>query len=92
MKTYLIRPFVLILLLSLSCTGPVGPQGPAGAGGNESLTDPSIQPRIIYTSPSNNSQGPYLSNPNLMDYGNVVLRFNKIMDAFGLPKSSDGER
>src|SRR5205809_3808149 len=64
--------------ITMSCRGPEGPAGPTGAqggGGIESLTDPSIQPRVMYTYPPPNSVGPY-------DFvtSQLYVRFNKIMD------------
>src|SRR5713101_4936560 len=62
---------VLISLIGLNCQGPTGPPGPGG----ESLTDPSIKPRVIYTYPENNTQGPFTGFTN-----RITVRFNKIMD------------
>ncbi len=57
--------------------GPAGPRGPAGGGGVESLTDPSIQPKVLYTYPPANSVGPYRFPGSSTQ---LQLRFNKIMD------------
>jgi hypothetical protein len=48
----------LILLMLSGCKGPEGPMGPAGQG-IESLSDPNIMPKVIYTYPPQNSIGPY---------------------------------
>jgi len=61
----------------LSCRGPEGPVGPPGAPGG-SLTDPTIQPRVIYTFPPANTVGPYEYFSE--QYNQVQFRFNKIMD------------
>jgi hypothetical protein len=67
--------FVFFLVCLLSCRGPEGPVGPPGHDAAASLTDPSIQPKIIFTSPAANSQGPYLDFTFQM-----TVRFNKIMN------------
>src|SRR6266849_10259975 len=68
---------VILFLLGVfyGCRGPEGPAGPSGGSNSESLIDPHIQPKIIYTSPAPNSSGPYL------DFnGQLTIRFNKIMN------------
>lgn len=68
----------ILVFLTLSCKeiqGPVGPAGPAGSG-DESLTDPSIMPKVINTYPPANSVGPY--DPYFTNQ--LQIRFNKIMD------------
>lgn len=63
----------------LSCRGPEGPVGPQGPpGGTGSLTDPAIQPKVIYTFPPQNSEGPY--DQLYQTYNQLEVRFNKIMD------------
>lgn len=69
-------------LLALSCRGDEGPAGPAGRDAIDLLTDPSIQPKIIFTSPPPNSMGPYED----FTY-QLAVRFNKIMDRSSLRRS-----
>ena len=61
----------------LNCRGPEGPVGPPGAPG-ESLTDPRIQPQVIFTFPPANTVGPYEYFSER--YNQIQFRFNKIMD------------
>src|SRR5437867_8209440 len=70
---------ILISLIAVSCEGPTGPPGPSGS---DSLTDPTIKPKVIYTYPDNNSIGPY------ENFGtSILLRFNKIMDRTALRRA-----
>lgn len=62
----------LLSALYLGCKGPAGPPGDA-----ESLSDPSVQPKVIYTYPPANSLGPY---PDLGYSNQIQIRFNKFMD------------
>ncbi|MBI1803827.1 MAG: Ig-like domain-containing protein [Ignavibacteria bacterium] len=55
--------------------------GPPGEG-VESLTDPAIKPRVIYTYPTINSIGPYANFSN-----RVSVRFNKLMDGPTMKRS-----
>src|SRR5437867_1853112 len=75
---------IAVSLLAFNCKGPEGPAGPAGppGGGVELLTDPRVLPKVIYTYPPMNSQGPYDNFTN-----SVVVRFNKIMDIPSLRRS-----
>ena len=81
MRKIIFVTVVMVIVLGLSCKeiqGPMGPPGPPGSG-FESLTDPAVMPKIIYSYPPANTVGPY------SDFGdNIIrLRFNKRMD----PKS-----
>ncbi|HEY6191764.1 MAG TPA: Ig-like domain-containing protein [Bacteroidota bacterium] len=94
---------VLLTLFALSCKGPEGPAGPAGPSGTgiESLSDPSVQPRVIYTYPPANVPGPYDDFYQLLgwygegDYGFYIpiyisqfqVRFNKYMDRSSVRRS-----
>lgn len=76
---------IAAMLLSL-LQGCGGPQGPPGEG-PESLTDPAIQPRVIYTYPPAGVAGPYPDLYHQVCYDvscyrtpRFQLRFNKIMD------------
>ena len=63
----------------LSCRGPEGPVGPPGPpGGDGNLTDPRIQPKVIFTFPPANTVGPYEYFSEY--YNEIQFRFNKIMD------------
>jgi hypothetical protein len=75
----------MLVFFALSCKeiqGPAGPPGPPGDG-TGSLTDPSIMPKVLYTYPPANSQGPYtdFSTPTMQ------IRFNKIMDRASLKRA-----
>ncbi|MBA4311973.1 MAG: hypothetical protein C0417_05025 [Chlorobiaceae bacterium] len=80
MRKLLVVNLILLVILSLSCEGPMGPTGPQGpAGDTGSLTDPTIMPRVISTFPPANSTGPY----EFLNYYSphiIQVRFNKIMD------------
>src|SRR5438309_1578381 len=54
----------------LSCRGPEGPVGPPGPpGGDGSLTDPRIQPKVIFTFPTaKDVNGNILSPPFSMTF------------------------
>jgi hypothetical protein len=75
MKRHIIFFLGITVFILFSCNGPEGPAGYSGNNSIESLTDPSVQPRVIYTNPPANSIGPYTD----FDY-TITLRFNKIMD------------
>jgi hypothetical protein len=62
----------LLSAVYVGCKGPAGPPGDA-----ESLSDPSVQPKVIYTYPPANSLGPY---PELGYSNRIQVRFNKFMD------------
>lgn len=82
MKNHAIRTLFVLSAIALGCKGPQGPAGPAGSSGAESLIDPSIQPKVIYTYPTANSVGPYADN-----FTSIHLRFNKIMDRASMTQS-----
>jgi hypothetical protein len=67
----------IVSLVGLSCRGP---QGPAGVGG-DTLTDPRVQPAVVFTLPSSQSTGPYndLFSPGESYNPHFVVRFNKYM-------------
>jgi hypothetical protein len=75
MKKRLILFLTSIVILSFTCRGPVGQIGPSSS---ESLIDPNIQPKVIFTNPPMNSKGPYDG------YQYILIRFNKIMDLSSL--------
>ncbi|MBI4810934.1 MAG: Ig-like domain-containing protein, partial [Ignavibacteriales bacterium] len=80
MRGYIFLYLVILIFLSLSCEGPQGPMGPVGPPGSgmESLTDPTIMPKVLSTFPPDNSTGPY---EMLNNSSNIIqVRFNKIMD------------
>ena len=66
---------IFVCILGLSCRGTEGPVGPPGHDASESLTDPSIQPKVIFTVPAANTQGPYSNF-----FSQLTVRFNKIMN------------
>src|SRR5258707_2474438 len=74
------RATLLLLGWLSACKGPSGPVGADGAG-FESLTDPQIRPKVIFTEPSDGTVGPYDS------YNQVQIRFNKIMDLSSLRRA-----
>ncbi|MBI5021293.1 MAG: Ig-like domain-containing protein [Ignavibacteriales bacterium] len=75
MKQHIIFFLGITVFITFSCKGPEGPAGHSGNNSIESLTDPSVQPSVIYTNPPANSVGPYT------DFNStIMLRFNKIMD------------
>ena len=81
------RPIVTLSIIFstislMSCKGPEGPTGPPGTSGTESLTDPSVQPRVIFTNPVSNSNGPYADFTS-----QFTLRFNKIMERSSIRRS-----
>lgn len=47
----------------------------------DTLTDPFVQPRVVFTYPANNAQGPFnVYNPgDGYDYPHFIVRFNKYM-------------
>jgi len=67
---------VLLAVCALRCEGPIGPSAA------ESLIDPNIQPNVIYTNPPSNGLGPFLDFT-----GQVMIRFNKIMDKSSLRRA-----
>jgi len=75
---------VLLFLVSFmfNCRGPEGPAGPPGDG-TESLVDPRVQPKVIYTYPPMNSVGPYAE----LAYPQLQIRFNKMMSVSSLKKA-----
>jgi hypothetical protein len=81
------KVFAVIIAAVLFYSGCKEIQGPAGPPGSESLTDPSVMPKVIYTYPPANSVGPY-DDLYLLNcgfeycsyYSRFQLRFNKIMD------------
>src|SRR5262245_37218580 len=75
MKQIIAVAVLALILFNLSCTGPTGPAGPPGSG-LESLSDPRIQPKVVYSNPPANSTGPYADFEN----NQIQIRFNKIMD------------
>jgi Big-like domain-containing protein len=104
MKTFsVIAAAVLLTFCVNSCKGPEGPVGPAGPPGTglESLGDPAIQPKVIYTYPSANSVGPYDDFYLLLGwfidrepgyyvpvyFSQFQARFNKYMDRSSVRRS-----
>ncbi len=77
-RTIIVSVLLLMVVILFSCKGPEGPVGPAGSNG-ASLNDPSIMPKVIYTFPPKNSQGPYFEFYPAY-YSQIQLRFNKYMD------------
>lgn len=78
MKTHILALLITIAFI-FSCEGPQGPTGPSGA---DALTDPSVKPKVIWTSPLDGQVGP------IMNFGNnITIRFNKIMDISTLYQS-----
>lgn len=79
MRKLLVVNLILLIILNLSCEGPMGPAGPQGPPGDiGSLTDPTIMPKVLSTFPPANSTGPY---EMLNSSSNIIqVRFNKIMD------------
>ena len=67
----------LFCTLLMGCEGLPGPTGEAGPG-YATLTDPRIQPVIIFACQSEGSVGPYDT------YNQIQIRFNKIMDLSSL--------
>ena len=72
-------------LTALSCEGPVGPPGPAS--GFESLSDPSVMPKVIYSYPGASTVGPFDELYRYecgwewcVWYSQFQVRFNKFMD------------
>ncbi|MBS4029327.1 MAG: Ig-like domain-containing protein [Ignavibacteriales bacterium] len=78
-KYILLFSAVIAIIYFNSCKGP---QGPAGVNGNDGLTDPKIKPKIIYTFPAANSEGPYED-----DASRIQFRFNKIMDRVSVKRA-----
>jgi len=73
---------IIILGIVWTLSGCRGPEGPPGDSSSESLVDPLIKPKVIYTNPLANSVGPY------QDFsGPITLRFNKIMDKSSLRRA-----
>lgn len=74
---------ILVVGICISaCKGPEGPIGPSGTSGTESLTDPNVQPRVVFTNPLSNSTGPYADFTS-----QFTVRFNKIMDRSSFRRS-----
>ncbi|MBI1803826.1 MAG: Ig-like domain-containing protein [Ignavibacteriae bacterium] len=69
-------------IVILGCRGPEGSVGPAGDNATESLTDPAIQPKVIFTVPAANSLGPYQEFTYQM-----TVRFNKIMNPLSVKRA-----
>jgi hypothetical protein len=85
----LLQPLLLVTLAVIGCNqlkGPTGPEGPQGPPGTDGLTDPNVQPKVIWTFPPNESEGPY---PGFFTDGisYIRVRFNKIMDINTLIKA-----
>ena len=75
-----------LIFLSLSgCTkeGPVGPEGPPGG---EDLTNPNVQPKVLFTYPSNNAIGPFgiYNRGDGYSKPHFTVRFNKLMSKFSV--------
>jgi hypothetical protein len=70
--------FLTVILLSFSCRGTQGPGGPAGG---DTLTDPNVQPRVVFTLPPSNGVGPFqnIYSPGNYGYPHFIVRFNKYM-------------
>lgn len=87
MRKLLVVNLILLVILSLSCEGPMGPAGPQGPAGDiGSLTDPTIMPKVISTYPPANSTGPY-EFFNYYSSNIIQVRFNKIMDHGSLKRA-----
>jgi hypothetical protein len=85
MTRHIFVVLIVLSLLDLSCKYPESPAAPSVEGGVESLTDPTIMPKIIYTFPPRNSIGPYNTN---FDYNSPIeIRFNKLMDIESLRRA-----
>ncbi|MBI1803825.1 MAG: Ig-like domain-containing protein [Ignavibacteriae bacterium] len=82
---------IVLVCICCACRGPEGSMGPAGVGGEDysALADSIIQPRVIFTDPTDQSIGPFDV------YNRIQIRFNKIMDVNSLKRaisfSADGE-
>src|SRR5258708_714703 len=63
-----------------ACKGPSGPMGPNGDG-YESLSNPHIQPVVVFTDPSGGGIGTFDS------YNQFQIRFNKYMDIASLKRA-----
>ena len=80
-------PFIALLtFFSFSgCTkeGPAGPQGPPGG---EDLTNPAVQPKVIFTYPSTTATGPFdiYNRGEGSSKPHFVVRFNKLMSVHSL--------
>lgn len=70
-------PALVVSALVAGCRGPSGPEG----AGFESLSDGSIQPKIIFSDPPAGATGPFDS------YNQIQLRFNKYMDLHSLRRA-----
>jgi len=72
------RSLLAVVLITVLWSACKEVQGPTGPPGSESLTDPAVQPKVFYTYPPANTQGPY----DAFFYNNsqIQVRFNKIMD------------
>ncbi len=68
---------IIILFLS-GCTK----EGPAGPPGSDNLTNPTIDPVVLFTHPGNNSVGPFNLFDKHHNYNlpHFAVRFNKLMN------------
>ncbi len=77
---------VVCIFASCSKEGPAGPQGPPGQngqnGGPDDLSNPNVQPQVVFTYPPNSAIGPFeiyrLGDSKALPH--FVVRFNKLID------------
>jgi hypothetical protein len=83
--TLLVLSFFLIQGCKKEDPVPITPDTNSG-----SLSDPSIQPRVIFSSPAPNSTGPYrLYDPgDGFNFPHIVVRFNKLINLAALSDTS----
>ncbi len=52
----------------------------------DSLSDPNVKPKVIFTNPANGAVGPFINDDvsNSLSNPQIVIQFNKLMDVFNL--------
>ena len=84
-KIAIVSTSTLLIIVSGCKEGP-----PRPPGNSDQLTDPTVQPRVIFTYPSNNGIGPFNVFNRAEGYlePHFVARFNKLMRKSSVTPSS----
>ncbi len=78
-NTSIVLSLVLIVLITASLF-LIGCKEETIIYGSDDLSNPAVQPRVVFTSPANNSAGPYANLHNSAEYhAHFIVRFNKLM-------------
>ena len=92
MKNLMCVLFVTLILLLFGCKD--GPVTNNYYSSTDSLSDPGIKPKVIFTNPANGAVGPFNSDDvyGSLSTPQIVIQFNKLMDDYNIGGGSGSIR